>query len=196
MTHDALLMSANAQYREMLQIGTWLAPEPKKHKGATFKAEDELDPPGKPSHGGDLLKKCRSCYKFHSGACHVHWKILPPKPGDPHTKVQNEKKYFWCDKCTQWNLTHVTDSHRSREEASVSANITTEDDDASLGTGGGSANFTSYDMRNLSLGRNPSAQFAGALRSGLRRSHRWIFGRWFAPSSTNTDHPIHTHLCP
>ena len=97
-----------------------------------------------------------------------------PKPGEPepNTKVWNEKTYFWCSKCIQWNLNHVTGSHRSREKAPASANVTTEDDDASLSTVGGSTNFASYDMRNLSLGHNPSAYFAGALRSGLRCSCR------------------------
>lgn len=156
----------------MLQINTWLSPDLKKHTGATFTAEDELNS-DKPTHDGDRnKKKCRPCYKFHTGDCHVHWKILPPKSGEPNSKLKNEKTYYWCAKYTQWNLTHVTDSHRSREEASTSANVTTEDDDASISTAGGSARFASYDMRNLSLRRNPSAQFTGAVQAGIRRSRR------------------------
>ena len=91
----------------------------------------------------------------------------PPKPWEPNTKVHNEKTYFWCSKCTRWNLTYVTNNHRSREKALDSANVITEDDNASLSTTGDSTNFESYDMRNLSLGHNTSTQFAGAIRSSL-----------------------------
>ena len=60
MTYNALLISENTQYREMLQIGTWLSVEPKKYKEATFTAEDDLNGSEKPPHSGGPPTKCRS----------------------------------------------------------------------------------------------------------------------------------------
>ena len=67
MTHDALLMSLNGQYRKILQIGTWFSHDDKP-KGSMFKTESSLKDlavniQGQ-SHNSD---KCPKLHKEHNG---------------------------------------------------------------------------------------------------------------------------------
>ena len=72
MTYDALLMSGNAQYRKMLQIGTWLSHDPKP-KGSTFKTEGDLYDVALNLQGlSHNTVKCSTCNKVHTGECKVH----------------------------------------------------------------------------------------------------------------------------
>ena len=63
MSYGQLLDSTNTQYREMVQIGTWILKAPVDNGGATFttKVDRGEEPPG-----------CRSrtcCGKLHFGPC-------------------------------------------------------------------------------------------------------------------------------
>ena len=174
MSYDELLSSANTQYREMVQIGTWKVASPPP-SGSTFPAIDAGDallvgsPPG---HG---VKLCQRCNKSHAGQCTVpHWKRVPPVPGAPTTKTVNDKPYFWCTRCNGWNLTHLTPDHQTRAEvaAAAAANLASDPiDDDSVVTGAGSAHFASYQMRHLRRGRTPTT-FASTVHGGLSRAGR------------------------
>jgi len=147
MPYDELLSSANTQYREMVQIGTWTVVSPSP-SGSSFPSIDNAAGPlGTPLGPG--VKLCQRCNKSHSGQCSVpHWKRVPPAPGAPTTKIVNDKTYYWYTRCGGWSLTHLTDAHRTRDEIAADAsqaNLAGDaTDDNSVSTGVGSSHFASY----------------------------------------------------
>jgi hypothetical protein len=42
----------------------------------------------------------------------------PPRDGDSKIKMSDGKKYYFCQKCKRWNLSHSTDTHKSKDELS------------------------------------------------------------------------------
>ena len=94
--------------------------------------------------------------------------MLPPKN-------VNDKTYYWCTRCGGWNLTHLTDAHRTRAEVAADAsqaNLASDaTDDDSVSTGVGSAHFASYQMHHLRRGRKATT-FASTVRGGLSRAGR------------------------
>ena len=41
------------------------------------------------------------------------WKTTGPAPGQPGTMTKYDKTYFWCTSCSYWNVTHLTENHKS-----------------------------------------------------------------------------------
>ena len=38
----------------------------------------------------------------------MRWYRIKSKDNESHEQTRNDKKYFWCDKCSRWNTTHKT----------------------------------------------------------------------------------------
>lgn len=101
MTLSQLLDSTNTQYREMVQIGTWVTTSNSDTGGATFIAESDKEPLGR--------RPCNWCNKIHFGPREKpHWERVATA-----TKKIEGKTWYYCKRCDRWDPTHLTTNHRT-----------------------------------------------------------------------------------
>jgi hypothetical protein len=137
-TYRTLLAEATSQYQSLLDSGLWGPASGNKDKGTPSaytaaqvnvlvqKAVDKaLGKDKKPitcfncQKEGHMSRDCpdkakdgdKKDGKDKKGKRSNGWKRTAPAEGESNTKTVKDKKYYWCDKCKSWNLTHVTDRH-------------------------------------------------------------------------------------
>ena len=79
----------------------------------------------------------------------TRWYRIKPKDNESHEQTRNDKKYYWCDKCSRWNPTHKTAAHvvqfkKNKEDEKPSGKLCVNFGD-STNKGSLIAGFLSYD---------------------------------------------------
>ena len=114
LTPDKILSMADHQYKELKLIGDWNSAN---NKASTFLSH-QVNTTTPQLH----LPVCRRCGKAHPGQkCRLpHWRDTPPPDGTPDEKNVNERKFYWCAKCSRWNTSHTTKDHTGKRNVDPS----------------------------------------------------------------------------
>jgi hypothetical protein len=116
----ALLKHAETLYKEYLHTDRWLQTK-KRGSGFTAAATDAAAAApaaasaSTPQANAAPRTECRGGKKTRAPP--APWRLIPPGPGEPPKKLdENGKVVWWCKECKLWNWSHDTKNHKSPED--------------------------------------------------------------------------------
>jgi hypothetical protein len=114
----ALLKHAETLYKEYLHTDRWLQT---KKRGSGFTAAATDAAAAAPAPATTPQANAAPCTERRGGkktrAPPAPWRLIPPGPGEPPKKLdENSKVVWWCKECKLWKWTHDTKNHKSCDD--------------------------------------------------------------------------------